>query len=102
YALTVEPNTALENFIAKGKVAPVDEDLAAAHFELLKSTLERNGFVHYEFSNYGKQGFFSQNNTAYWQGRPYLGIGPSAHSYDGETRSWNVANNTLYIKVIQQ
>lgn len=102
YALTVEPNTALENFIAKGKVAPVDEDLAAAHFEVLKSTLEHNGFVHYEFSNYGKQGFFSQNNTAYWQGRPYLGIGPSAHSYDGETRSWNVANNTLYIKAIQQ
>lgn len=102
YALTVEPNTALETFIAKGKIAPVDEELAAVHFDMLKNTLEQNDFVHYEFSNYGKEGFFSQNNTAYWRGRSYLGIGPSAHSYNGKTRSWNIANNTLYIKAIQQ
>ena len=102
YALTVEPNTALETFIAKGKIAPVDEELAAVHFDMLKKTLEQNDFVHYEFSNYGKEGFFSQNNTAYWRGRSYLGIGPSAHSYNGKTRSWNIANNTLYIKAIQQ
>src|SRR5690606_10912411 len=90
----------LHKFIEKGKVKPVDEDVARSHFEILTATLLKEGFVHYEFSNFGKPGYFSQNNTAYWMGRPYLGIGPSAHSYDGKNRKWNVSNNSLYIKSI--
>ena len=102
YALTVEPNTALQKFIEKGKIKPVDDAVAAQHFETLRTVLKNAGFEHYEFSNYGKPGYFSQNNTAYWLGKPYLGIGPSAHSYDGNSRKWNIANNTLYIKAIEK
>lgn len=102
YALTVEPNTALQKFIEKGKIKPVDDAVAAQHFETLRTVLKNAGFEHYEFSNYGKPGYFSQNNTAYWLGKPYLGIGPSAHSYDGNSRKWNIANNTLYIKAIER
>ncbi len=102
YALTVEPKTALKKMIETGKVQPVDEEKSKAHFEILVATLEEAGFVNYEFSNFGKPGYFSQNNTAYWLGKPYLGIGPSAHSFDDEHRSWNVNNNTKYIKSIQQ
>ena len=101
YSLTVEPNTALQKFIEKGKIKPVDDAAAAQHFETLRTVLKNAGFEHYEFSNYGKPGYFSQNNTAYWLGKPYLGIGPSAHSYDGNSRKWNIANNTLYIKAIE-
>ncbi len=100
YALTVEPKTALEHMIAKGKVAPVDDDLAQEHFLFLVDKLQQEGFVHYELSNFGKEGFFSQNNTAYWLGKKYLGIGPSAHSFNGARRSWNVRNNTQYIKAL--
>jgi len=102
YALTVELNTALQKFIEKGKIKPVDDAAAAQHFETLRTVLKNAGFEHYEFSNYGKPGYFSQNNTAYWLGKPYLGIGPSAHSYDGNSRKWNIANNTLYIKAIER
>src|SRR5690606_12702047 len=102
YALTVENNTALQKFIEKGLIKPVDDESAKAHFEILGAILQREGFVHYEFSNYGKPGYFSQNNTAYWMGKPYLGIGPSAHSYNGNNRKWNVSNNSLYIKSIAQ
>lgn len=101
YALTVEPKTALDTFIKKGIVSPIDEEQAEEHFHTLIDKLNRKGFVHYELSNFGKEGFFSKNNTAYWQGKSYLGIGPSAHSFDGNTRSWNVRNNTLYIKSIE-
>lgn len=100
YALTVEPQTALERFIAKGIIKPVDDEVAKAHFEILSSILKSEGFVHYEFSNFGKPGYFSRNNTAYWMGDPYLGIGPSAHSYDGEKRKWNINNNSLYITAL--
>jgi oxygen-independent coproporphyrinogen-3 oxidase len=102
YALTVEPQTALQKFIEKGIIKPVDDDAAKSHFEILTATLQQEGFVHYEFSNYGKPGYFSRNNTAYWMGKPYLGIGPSAHSYDGETRKWNVSNNALYVKSLEK
>lgn len=102
YALTVEPNTALQKFIEKGTVKPVDDEAARRHFEILVETLTKNGFEHYEFSNFGKPGYFSQNNTAYWLGKPYLGIGPSAHSYDGNVRKWNVSNNSLYIKAMEK
>ena len=102
YALTVEPNTALKRFIEKGVVPPVDDDLAKQHFDILVETLQQAGYSNYEFSNFGKQGYHSNNNTAYWTGKSYLGIGPSAHSYNGKQRSWNINNNPKYIKSIQQ
>ncbi|WP_431126049.1 radical SAM family heme chaperone HemW [Flagellimonas flava] len=101
YALTVEPRTALKKFIEQGKVAEVDDARAQEQFLLLVEILEANGFVNYEISNFGKPGFFSKNNTSYWQGKKYIGIGPSAHSFDGINRSWNVRNNNKYIKAIQ-
>ncbi len=102
YALTVEPKTALKKFIEKGIVPPVDEEVAKQHYEILLHETEKEGLENYEFSNFGKSGFHSRNNTAYWEGKPYLGIGPSAHSYNGKSRSWNVSNNTKYIKSIEE
>jgi len=102
YALTVEPNTALPKLIEKGEIPPVKDDLAQQHFEILVNNLENNDFVHYELSNFGKKGYFSKNNTAYWQGKSYLGIGPSAHSYHQKQRSWNINNNAKYIQALQQ
>jgi oxygen-independent coproporphyrinogen III oxidase len=102
YALTVEPRTALKTLIEKGKIAAVDEDVAKEQYEILVEVMTRAGFENYEFSNFGKPGFFSQNNTSYWFGKPYLGIGPSAHSFDGEHRQWNINNNPLYVKAITQ
>ncbi|WP_372973487.1 radical SAM family heme chaperone HemW [Muriicola sp.] len=101
YALTVEPGTALKKFIEKGVVPGVDDEQAEAQFQYLVRRLEEKGFVHYELSNFGKPGYFSRNNTAYWQGKTYLGIGPSAHSFNGRERAWNISNNSLYIKSIQ-
>src|SRR5690554_4629437 len=102
YALTVEPKTALETFIEKGVVAPIDEDAAEKHYETLLKVTEQSGYENYEFSNFGKPGFRSRNNTTYWEEIPFIGIGPGAHSYDGGGRSWNVENNIKYIKGIQQ
>jgi len=102
YALTVEPKTALDKFVKKGVIAQPSDEAAQEHFLLLVDTLEANGFVHYELSNFGKEGFFSRNNTAYWIGKKYVGVGPSAHSYDGIHRSWNIANNALYLKGIEE
>ena len=102
YALTVEPKTALEALIKKGEIEKVDDDLAQRQFFILRDVLEQEKFVHYELSNFGKQNYFSKNNTAYWLGKSYIGIGPSAHSFDGKLRSWNVRNNTKYIKEIEQ
>lgn len=102
YALTVEPKTALNTLIQKGKIDSPKDEVAEAHFQILVETLEKNGFIHYELSNFGKENYFSKNNSAYWLGKKYIGIGPSAHSYDGISRSWNVANNALYLKAIQQ
>ncbi|MGB1211324.1 MAG: radical SAM family heme chaperone HemW [Lacinutrix venerupis] len=101
YALTVEPKTALASFIEKGIIDNVDDALAQEQFNILIDKLETNNFVHYELSNFGKEGFFSRNNSAYWQGKPYIGIGPSAHSFNGKQRGWNVRNNTKYIKSLQ-
>lgn len=98
YALTVEPKTALQKFITQGVIPQPDDAVAHEQFLILVDTLEANGFIHYELSNFGKENYFSRNNSAYWLGKKYLGIGPSAHSYDGKNRSWNVANNSVYIK----
>ena len=102
YALTVEPKTALASFIAKGVIDNVDDDLAHEQFHILIETLNQAGFDHYELSNFGKKGFYSKNNSAYWLGKPYLGIGPSAHSFNGKERAWNVKNNSIYITKINQ
>ena len=102
YALTVEPKTALESFIKKGIIQNVDDDLAQQQFHILIEKLEAQGFVHYELSNFGKPNYFSRNNSAYWQGKHYLGIGPSAHSFNGNERGWNVRNNAKYIKALQE
>ncbi len=98
YALTVEPRTALEKMIAQKKTAPVDIEKQAHQFELLMQWMQDAGYVHYEISNFAKPGFESRHNSSYWQGKPYLGIGPSAHSFNGNSRKWNVANNALYIQ----
>lgn len=100
YALTVEPKTALAHLIAEGKIQSVDDEQAERQFHLLVEHLNQEGYVNYEISNFGKVGFFSQNNTAYWQGKPYLGVGPSAHSFDGVKRGWNVRNNSKYIRAL--
>ena len=97
YALTVEEKTVLHSFIKNGKVPPVDENLALEHFNILVEETEKQGFVHYEISNFGKPKYFSKHNISYWQGEKYIGIGPSAHSFNGIERSWNVSNNTKYI-----
>ena len=102
YALTVEPKTALNKLIQTGKIAAPNDDVAQEHFAILVETLEYNGFIHYELSNFAKENYFSKNNSAYWLGKKYIGIGPSAHSYDGFSRSWNVANNSIYLKSIQE
>jgi coproporphyrinogen III oxidase-like Fe-S oxidoreductase len=100
YALTVEPKTALKAFIEKGLVPAIEDEVAKGQHELLLKETEKAGYDNYEFSNFGKPGYYSQNNLAYWQGKTYLGIGPSAHSFNGEQRSWNIANNSKYINSI--
>jgi len=102
YALTVEPKTALKKLIQTGKIAEPQDEVASEHFMILVEMLTANGFIHYELSNFGKPDYFSKNNSAYWLGKKYIGIGPSAHSYNGISRSWNVANNSLYIKSIEE
>lgn len=102
YALTVEPKTAFASFIKKGTMDAPKDEVAHQHFQLLVSTLQQHNFTHYELSNFGKEGFFSKHNTSYWLGKPYLGVGPSAHSFNGTERAWNVANNSQYIKAIQE
>jgi len=101
YALTVEPKTALESLIKKGKIEMTSDQVAQEQFHLLTDELEKHHFVHYELSNFGKENYFSKNNTAYWLGKSYLGFGPSAHSFDGKKRSWNIRNNVTYIKSLQ-
>ena len=99
YALTVEPKTALENWISKGRIKSPKEEEQNREFYYLSDFLKDNGFDHYEVSNFAKPGFYSRHNSSYWKYKEYLGIGPSAHSYNGhDVRSWNVANNQQYIK----
>ena len=102
YALTVEPKTALHSFIQKGIIPQPDDEVAQEHFQILVDKLSENDFIHYELSNFGKENYFSKNNSSYWLGKKYIGIGPSAHSYDGQKRGWNVSNNALYLKAISE
>jgi oxygen-independent coproporphyrinogen-3 oxidase len=101
YALTVEPKTALYSFIQKGIIPQPDDEVASAHFQILVDSLTEHDFIHYELSNFAKENYFSKNNSSYWLGKKYIGIGPSAHSYDGVKRGWNVSNNALYLKAIE-
>ncbi len=102
YALTVEPKTALNKMIQQHKIANVDAEKQARHFELLMGWLADAGYDHYEISNFAKPGYRSKHNSSYWQGKSYLGLGPSAHSFNGSSRQWNVANNALYIASIDK
>ncbi|MEY4904277.1 MAG: hypothetical protein RLZZ292_2092 [Bacteroidota bacterium] len=102
YCLTVEPDTALGRFVEKGKVAPVSDAHGAKQFEVLMSFLKEKGYDHYEISNFAKPNQYAKHNSNYWAGVPYLGLGPSAHSFNGTSRQWNVANNANYIKKIGQ
>lgn len=101
YCLTVESDTALGHWVKKGKEKPIDEAAAEEQFRILIDTLSENGFEQYEVSNFSLPGFYSKHNTAYWLGVPYLGIGPSAHSFKELERSWNIANNVKYTKEIK-
>jgi len=100
YSMTVEPATALSSFIKKGEQKPMDEGQSAAQFLILMEQLKEAGFDHYEISNFAKPGLYSKHNSNYWEGVPYLGIGPSAHSFNGESRQWNISNNSKYIDQI--
>lgn len=102
YALTVEPRTALEHQIRKGQVAAPDEDVVAQHFSALQDWAQAEGYRHYELSNLARPGYEAVHNSFYWQGKPYLGLGPGAHSFDGQRRYANVANNPLYLKAIRE
>ncbi len=98
YSLTVEPKTALAYQISKKKRIEPDEELSIKHFEILTKETEKQGFVHYEISNFAKEGFYSKHNSIYWLGGHYLGLGPSAHSFNGKSRQWNVASVKKYIE----
>ena len=102
YALTVEPKTYLDKYIKAGRSKPVDEAQAVRQFDMLMQFMSENGFEQYEISNFAKPGHYAIHNTNYWRGKKYLGLGPSAHSFDGKSRSWNVANNLNYIKSINE
>jgi oxygen-independent coproporphyrinogen-3 oxidase len=101
YCLTVEPGTALDHFVKKGKARPVDDEKSAHQFEVLMQMMDSNGYDHYEISNFAKPGKYAHHNSNYWFGKSYLGAGPSAHSFDGKSRQWNIANNALYMKAVE-
>jgi oxygen-independent coproporphyrinogen-3 oxidase len=101
YCLTIEEKTALASWVKSKKINKPSNENQALQFELLQNKLKQAGFDHYEISNFGLPDFYSKHNSSYWKGELYLGIGPSAHSFDGKYRSWNIANNTLYMKGIE-
>ncbi|MFZ9718058.1 MAG: radical SAM family heme chaperone HemW [Chitinophagaceae bacterium] len=101
YALTVEPRTALHHKIAQKHLEEVDPEQQHRHFNMLLAFAEKHGYEQYEISNFAKSGHRSKHNTSYWLGKPYLGIGPGAHSFDGKSRQWNVSNNIKYIDAIK-
>ena len=101
YALTVEPKTALEKYIQKEIILPLDEEFVYDQFNLMYDKLLDLNYINYELSSFAKKGYFSKNNSGYWLGKKYVGIGPSSHSFDGFSRSWNVSNNKLYVSDIK-
>ena len=100
YSLTIETKTALYHLVKNKKIKVLSDKKIVAQFNLLQVKAKKAGFIHYEISNFGKKGYFSKHNTAYWKSNNYLGIGPSAHSYNGDSRRWNVSSNTKYISNI--
>jgi len=101
YHLTIEPRTVFGKRQGKGEAFSISENESARQFDLLLDTLEKAGYEHYEISNFARSGFRSRHNTAYWQQKPYIGIGPAAHSFDGNSRQWNVSNNSKYIAALE-
>lgn len=102
YALTVEEKTSLHHLIKTKKIANIDTDKQARHFEIVVNQLTHYGFDHYEIANFSLPGFRGKHNSSYWKGTPYLGLGPAAHSFNKVSRQWNIANNNLYIKALQE
>lgn len=102
YALTVEPKTPLDKMIKLNKSKDVDPDKQSEQFLLLMKWLAEAGYEHYEISNFAKTDYRSRHNSSYWQGKKYLGLGPSAHSFNGKERQWNIANNSNYISSINE
>ena len=102
YALTVEAKTSLEKRIAKGESKPVDEEQSARQLKMLMNEMRAHGFEQYEISNFARNGKYAVHNSNYWFGKKYLGLGPSAHSFNGSSRRWNVSNNMNYINSINE
>ena len=102
YALTVEPKTPLSKMIKEKKKEDVQQEKQAEQFLLLMQWLEDDGYEHYEISNFAKPGFRSRHNSSYWQGKKYLGLGPSAHSFNGDNRQWNISNNNIYLESFEK
>lgn len=101
YNLTIEPKTALGNWLKKGKINAIDEEVSARHFEQMLTYLGSNEYEQYEISNFARDGQYARHNSSYWKRRPYLGVGPSAHSFNGTSRHYNIANNALYIQSLK-
>lgn len=102
YSLTYEEGTVLYRMMEEGRVKPVPEELSLQFYQMLCSALKNAGFEHYEISNFSLPGMAAKHNSSYWNGTPYLGIGPSAHSFDGESRQWNVADTKSYLAAIEK
>ena len=102
YCLTIEPQTAFGSWLKKNKIRPIEEEYAAQQFEILVKSLGENGYEQYEISNFARSGRYSKHNSSYWKQHPYLGVGPSAHSYNGASREYNVSNNAKYLQALQQ
>ncbi len=102
YSLTVEPKTPLAHYIEKGKYEAIDENKSTAQYNMAMREMKNNNFIHYEISNFCKEAYYSIHNSNYWKNQPYLGLGPSAHSYNGAARQWNIANTTEYIKALNK
>jgi oxygen-independent coproporphyrinogen III oxidase len=102
YALTIEPQTALGKWMEKGTFQPASEDFVAEEFEMLQDAMDSAGYIQYEISNFGKSESFALHNANYWRGVPYIGVGPSAHSFDGSHRGYNLSNNATYVKNLRK
>ncbi|MGY8989692.1 MAG: radical SAM family heme chaperone HemW, partial [Flavobacteriales bacterium] len=101
YCLTIEPGTVFGKMHERGELTALDEDAAASQFLTMREATNKAGFDHYEVSNFGLPGFHSKHNSAYWSGEYYLGLGPSAHSFNGKSRQWSVSNNARYMKSLE-